>query len=126
MSDRSQHRIRKHVLAAATAVVIASMAAPAFAGRVELAGLQSAEQHDQFIVKYRDGSAERADVDKAKAAFGRMAAGKVGGKALGLGHARRMALGADVMKANRKLDRVEAEQLMRQIAADPSVACTRC
>jgi serine protease len=36
-------------------------------------------------------------------------------------HLRRMSLGADVVRIDRKLDRVDAETLMRQIAADPNV-----
>ena len=59
----SQKGVRMHALAAATAVVLSSMVvAPALAGgRVELDGLQSADTHDQFIVRYREGSPERAD-----------------------------------------------------------------
>src|SRR5688500_3351709 len=115
--DRFQRRIRMHALAAATAVAISTLAAPAFAGKVELDGLQSAKTHDQFIVRYREGSAERKDVGKAKGALHRAAAAGVGGKGLALGHQRRLAIGADVVRADRKLDRVEAESLMRQIAA---------
>ncbi|MGH8076939.1 MAG: S8 family peptidase, partial [Lysobacter sp.] len=119
--DRSLRGVRKHALAAATVTALSCVvAAPAFAGKVELAGLQSADSHNQFIVRYRTGSAERADVTKAKGALNRAAA-TAGGKALGLGHLRRMGIGADVVKADRKLDRVEAEALMRQIAADPNV-----
>ena len=98
-----------------------ALAAPAaFAGQVNLSGLADGGT-DQFIVRYKSGSAERADVARAQAAFGRMAAAGVGGKAIGLAHKRRLAIGADVIVADRKLDRVEAESLMRQIAADPNV-----
>ena len=96
-------------------------AAPAFAGQVFTGGLQSAASHDRFIVKYRAGSTERADVGLAKAALTRAAAAGAGGKAVALGHLRRLAVGADVVLSNRKLDRVEAESLMRQIATDPNV-----
>ena len=99
-------------------------AAPAFAagqGQVHTGGLQSATSHDRFIVKYRDGSAERSDVTRAKSGLSRAAAAGVGGKAVGLSHVRRMTQGADVVKADRKLDRAEAESLMRQIAAAPNV-----
>ncbi|GAB3105222.1 hypothetical protein GCM10027159_34500 [Lysobacter terrae] len=51
----------------------------------------------------------------------RAAKAPIGGKALGLHHLRRMGIGADVVRVDRKLDRVEAESLMRQIAADPDV-----
>ncbi len=43
------------------------------------------------------------------------------GRALGLNHVRRTALGSEVLKTDRSLDRAEAETLMRRIAADPSV-----
>ncbi|HJW46373.1 MAG TPA: S8 family peptidase, partial [Lysobacter sp.] len=117
----SNRRMRVHALAAATAVAISAFAAPAFAGKLNLSGLEAGAQYDRFIVKYRDGSLERADVGKVKTALNRATAAGVGGKALAVGHLRRMSMGADVMKAARKLDRVEAESLMRQIAADPNV-----
>ena len=118
MSEISQRRVRVHALATATALVLSGLVAtPAFAGRADLSGLQSAETHDRFIVKYRDGSAQRADVASAQVGISRA----TGGNAIKLGHVRRMSQGADVVKSERKLDRVEAEALMRQIAADPNV-----
>ena len=116
--DSKHFSARRSALAAATLLALAAPAA--FAGQVNLAGLADGNT-DQFIVRYKSGSAERADVNRAKAAFGRAAAAGVGGKALGLAHKRRLAIGADVIVADRKLDRVEAESLMRQIAADPNV-----
>ncbi|HEV8693102.1 MAG TPA: S8 family peptidase, partial [Lysobacter sp.] len=116
MSVVSNRRMRLHALAAATAVAVSAIAAPAFAGKVNLSGLEAGIQYDRFIVKYRDGSAEGADVGKAKAALGRATKAGVAGKALAVGHLRRMSLGADVVKANRKLDRVEAQLLMQQLA----------
>ena len=114
----SKHSTRRSALTVATLLALAAPAA--FAGQVNLSGLADGGA-DQFIVRYKSGSAERADVAQAKAAFGRMTAAGVGGKAVGLAHKRRLAVGADVILANRKLDRVEAESLMRQIAADPNV-----
>jgi serine protease len=115
--------MRLHALAAATAVAVSAMAAPAFAAeRLNLSGLnESGAQYDRFIVKYREGTAERTDSGKAKAALMRATKAGVAGKGVGVGHLRRLALGADVVKADRKLDRVEAESLMRDIAADPNV-----
>src|SRR3970282_2666536 len=78
----------------------------------------SASSHDRFIVKYREVSAERADVAKAKAGLSRAATAANGTR---VQHLHRMALGADVVKSDRKLDRVQAESLMRQIASDPNV-----
>ncbi|MDR7099621.1 serine protease [Lysobacter niabensis] len=122
MSVVSHPRMRLHALAAATAVAISALAAPAFAAeRLNLSGLESGAQYDRFIVKYRAGTAEGADTGKAKAALMRASKAGVAGKALALGHLRRMSLGADVVKSDRKLDRAEAESLMREIAADPNV-----
>src|SRR5690606_31596802 len=45
----------------------------------------------------------------------------VRGAPLAVRHERRMAVGAEVVSTSRKLDRVEAESLMRQIAANPNV-----
>ncbi len=122
MSDR---RIRAHALSVATAIALSSaLAAPAFAqqARVNLSGLDAETKNDRFIVKYKDGSAERANVATLQSALSTAAASSTGrGKALGVKHLRRIATGADVVRADRKLDRVEAETLMRQIAADPNV-----
>ncbi|WP_363796262.1 S8 family serine peptidase [Lysobacter firmicutimachus] len=123
MSVRSN---RIHVLAAATALVLASTAAgSAFAAeRVNLSGLQTAAKFDRFIVKYRDGSVERsstANVQRALSTAASASGAKAKGAALGLKHLRRTAIGADVVRADRALDRAEAESLMRQIAADPNV-----
>ena len=107
------------------AVVSALSAGQAFAGKAMLSGLQSDRSFDQFIVKYRDGSLERKDAAIINRGLSRAAQAVVGTsrKAGGLGvkHFRRMSLGADVIRSDRKLDRVDAETLMRQIAADPSV-----
>lgn len=125
MSQVSQRRVRMHVLAAATAVALSSMAAgSAFAaGRVELGGLQPRGQHDRFIVKYRAGSSERANaaVMQASLTQAARAVAAANGRVLAVKRQRRLAVGADVVKADRKLDRVEAESLMRQIAANPAV-----
>ncbi|HEY0661072.1 MAG TPA: S8 family peptidase, partial [Lysobacter sp.] len=113
--------IRMHALAVATAVALTAIAAPASAGKVSTSGLEAGKTYDGFIVKYRKGSAERADVGQVKAALGRASKGKIAGKALALGHARRLGIGADLITSNRKLDTAEAEALMQLIAADPNV-----
>jgi len=127
MSDQSNRSLRLHVLAAATAVALSSMSAvPAFAGeRLNLSGLQASELHDRFIVKYRSGSNELTSAAARDADLRRAAAGlpvnAASRRALGVQHVRRMAVGAEVIRTDRKLDRVEAESLMRQIAANPNV-----
>lgn len=127
MSDVSKRRLRLHVLASATAIAISSMCAmPAMAaGRIDLSGLQSPEQKnfDRFIVKYRDGSTERASttsLDTALQSATRAIPAKAG-RALEVRQLRRLAVGADVVRSDRKLDRVEAESLMRQLASNPNV-----
>ncbi|HEY1141791.1 MAG TPA: peptidase S8, partial [Lysobacter sp.] len=90
------------------------------AGRLELSGLQSADTHHQFIVKYRDGSPARASTTALQRKLDLAATG-AGARAVGLQHVRRLAVGADVVRVARALDRAEAERLMRQLAADPDV-----
>jgi serine protease len=127
MSDVSKRRLRLHVLASATAIALSSMCAmPAMAaGRIDLSGLQSPEQKsfDRFIVKYRDGSTERASTTSLDSAL-RSATRAIpaqAGRALEVRQLRRLAVGADVVRSDRKLDRVEAESLMRQLASNPNV-----
>jgi len=126
MTDEKLRRARLHALALATTVALASLAAaPALAAeRINLSGLQASEQHDRFIIKYVDGSPEQASAKQRDAAL-RSAAGTLPagarGQPLVLRHERRMAVGAEVITTSRKLDRVEAETLMRQVAANPNV-----
>ncbi|MCM2312548.1 MAG: S8 family serine peptidase [Steroidobacteraceae bacterium] len=120
MSKSSSRRLRAHALAVATAAALLSLSATA-ADAVNVAGLDSAPTHDRFIVKYRDGSAPQSSAAGLNEALNRAAAASPGGKALGLNRVRRIATGADVVASSRKLDRVEAAALMRQIAADPNV-----
>ncbi|GAB3386786.1 S8 family peptidase [Lysobacter fragariae] len=111
--------IQVSILATATAMALSAFAAPALAGQVNLSGMRANESYDKFIVRYRDGSAQRKEVGQAKAALQRSV--QAGGRSVVLGYQRRLAVGADLVKASRKLDRVEAEALMREIAADPRV-----
>ena len=126
MSDRSMRALRKHALAAATVTALSCVAVSAYAAnpatRINLAAAANAAEQDEFIVKYRDGSAARsneATLQNSLSAASTSFSGK--SRALGLKHVRRTAIGADVVRAGRKLDSVEAASLMRQIAADPSV-----
>ena len=109
-------------LAAAIALCLAAGAMPLAAqGRVDLSPLQSGESYDRFIVKYRDGSApDRQPVERARA-LGQAVGPGVGGRPIDVAYLRRMAVGGDVIKASRKLDHVEAAQLMRQLANSPDV-----
>lgn len=125
MFEISNRRVRVHALAAATAVALSSLVSMSSfaADRINLNGLKSDEHFDRFIVKYRSDSPEAADVATVRRAASTAARAlpTAKGKALGLTHLRRLAIQSDVLKSDRKLNRVEAEALMRQIAADPNV-----
>src|SRR5687768_2106925 len=112
------HKMHQHVLAAALAVALTAgfAGSVAAAGRVDTAGLHAAEQtsFDRFIVKYRAGTS--ATVQQRNLAAARSSA-----TALSVARLRTLSVGGEVVQANRPLDRVEAESLMRQIAADPNV-----
>src|SRR5262245_22284222 len=110
------HKLHQHALAAAMAVALTAgfAGSAAAAGRVDTAGLKSADQtsFDRFIVKYRAGtSAAAQQANLASAARG-------SAQALSVARVRTLSVGAELVQANRGLDRVEAESLMRQIAAD--------
>ncbi|MET4679767.1 S8 family peptidase [Stenotrophomonas rhizophila] len=125
MSHVSQHRLRHRALVVLGASVLSTLllATPAFAGDVQLSGLSSAPTHQRFIVKYKDGSTEVATptalASSLKAAAAAVPAAQ--GRALGLQKLRQLAIGPTVVKADRPLDRAEAELLMRRLAADSSV-----
>ena len=117
----TQHGMRRHALAIATAAIVASAAAGSAlaAERLNMSGLESAGQYDRFIVKYRAGSIEQQNTVRAQTALNR-AASFVSGAAQ-LTHLRRTSVGAEVVKASRKLNRADAEAMMRALAADPNV-----
>lgn len=73
----------------------------------------------EFIVKYRSGSRARLDADSLHQALREAEAGFA--QAVGLRRVRRVSTGADVIRADRALDRAEALALMRRIASDPQV-----
>ena len=105
MSDLShkrnpQHRVRRHVLAAATAVALSALAGSAFAvepaERVNLSTLgvaPAAEGYDRFIVKYREGTEAAGNVHMAERAVSRLNALAAGGKPVQLGVLRKLAVG---------------------------------
>lgn len=121
--DQRLTRPRTWVISGATALTGLLLAVPAFAGEVHLDGLASAPSHQRFIVTYRDGSTEvgstRALTRSLQQAARALPAKS--GQALGLAQLRRLAVGPELVKADRPLDRAEAETLMRQLAADPAV-----
>ena len=124
MSTEKAKGSRRNALAAATALVIATSFSAHAAERVNVSALSAEHKYDRFIVKYREGTPERASVQsvaqKLKGAGKAVASTQAQG-ALAVGHVRRLAVGADAVRSSRKLGPAEAEQLMRQIAADPNV-----
>ena len=127
MSDFSSRRVRTHALAAATAVALAAMAGSASAAgpvdRVNLStlGTAPAQGYDRFIVKYREGTQQEFNVQMAEAAVGHVREYNPVGQPVRVAVLRKLAVGGQVLKADRKLDRMEAAALMRAIAADPDV-----
>ena len=124
MSQVSQLRLRKSwVVLSASVVTSLLLAAPAFAGDVQLSGLKSAPVHQQFIVKYKDGSQAVANTTALASSLKTAAAGlsSAQGRALGLQQVRRLATGPSVVRSDRALDQAESELLMRKLAADPNV-----
>jgi serine protease len=92
-------------------------AAPAFAGRLNASALQDGKTYDRFIVRFNRNAPERSN-----AAARRQLLDVVGrGNGVGIGHLRRLAVGADVIQTDRKLDRRAAEHLMQRLARNPHV-----
>ena len=124
MSPADRRPLRRKALAAATAAALSLAATGAFAADtavINTSGLEQAEGNDRFIVKYRDGSAERSNPAALERALQAAATATLQGKALGLQKLRRTATGAEVVQTARKLGRADAEALMRRLAADPAV-----
>lgn len=87
----------------------------------ELAG---AGPYQQFIIKYRDGSAPARDEASVKTRLSQTATGsglKSGNGAVRLEHKLRLSVAADVFRADRPLSKPEAQKLMQAFAADPDV-----
>jgi len=113
-------------------VLIASACAPAFAATVDTTAIEDATVSPRFIVKYRDGSAERtqpaarqrslaAAAERVRPQMGARIANLKGSAALRIDALRTTFNGRQVVRASQKLDRVQAEAMMRAIASDPNV-----
>lgn len=96
---------------------------PAFAGQVELAGLDSAPTHQRFIVKYRQDSRQPAGGTALTQSMGVAARAltTTAGKPIGVHRLRRLAIGPEVVRTDVPLDRAQAQTLLRKLAADPNV-----
>ena len=120
----SHRNSRTRLLALSVAVCGALLAGSTLANeRFNVSGLASGEPVDGVIVRYRDGSTVKGNrslmmnrlVATANRSFAR-------NKALRVRHERSLGIGAELIGFSRKLDRVDAETLIRQIALDPDVA----
>jgi serine protease len=92
-------------------------AAPAYAGRLNASALQDGKTYDRFIVRFNKNAPERSNAAARRQLFD--VVGRDNG--VGIGQLRRLAVGADVIQTNRKLDRRAAEQLMQRLARNPHV-----
>ncbi len=120
MSFRSRNARRSALAAAIAAVAFSSSAFSA--QLVNTAGLASGEPVDGFIVTYKNGSASKRDKAVMQRSLDRAAANAFGrSKATSIRHERTLGVGAELVVADRKLDRVDAEAMMRQIATNPDV-----
>lgn len=120
MSSKYSYLRRRALVVALSSLVLSGTA---FAGdRVNVTGLSNNEPVDGFIVTYREGSASKANALNQQRALNQ-AASKVFGrtKPITLKRERTLGIGSELVVANRALDRVDAESLMRQIAVDPDV-----
>lgn len=124
MSSKSRRTLVRGLVVVGTASLSSLLlCAPAWAGDVHLAGLDSAPTHQRFIVKYRQDSRQAAGdaaLQKTLVSAARALPARAG-KSVGVQHLRRLAVGSDVVRADTKLDRADAETLMRKLAADPNV-----
>ena len=140
MPRNASRPLRLRTLSVATAFAVSSLfaASASAAGpiqylRVNTSALASGQSTDRFIVKYRSDSVERRDASELQRSLSAAAnsAGRLIGlnsrsgakapPAIGLRRAQALALGAELVTANRKLAPAEAEALMRQIAENPNV-----
>jgi len=124
MSSKSRRTLVRGLVVVGTASLSSLLlCAPAWAGDVHLAGLDSAPTHQRFIVKYRQDSRQASGETALRQTLTTAARAlpSRAGKSVGVQHMRRLAVGSDVVRADAKLDRADAETLMRKLAADPNV-----
>lgn len=112
---------RRRILCAVIGAITAGTCAPsALAGDADLAGLDSAPTHQQFIVHYRTNARAMEGDGTLQAMLDRASASSLGPHH-GVRLQRRMAIGPAVVRADRPLDVAEAARWMETLAADPRV-----
>lgn len=85
--------------------------------KMNASSLADDAQTDRFIVKYKSGTPERNAATAVQSRLDRFASA-FPSKAH---HSRRMGVGSDIVKTERKLNAAEAKAFMRAIATDPDV-----
>lgn len=123
--------IRSSVLATMIVGMVSGAAMAAQAPRrghppkVDTAAMGGQQAFGRFIITYKAGSAARNNA-AAVARNAGLALSRAGistkARPASAVYLRKLAIGADLVKTSRQLDRVDAETFMRQIAADPAVA----
>jgi serine protease len=104
---------RNHIVAGVLAAAVAcSFAAPGLA-----APAKDNPPTDRFIVKFKDGSLEQRDAVARR----RLVEAAGIGQGLHLGKTRRLAVGADLVVVDRKLDARAAQAFMRKLRNDARV-----
>ncbi len=96
----------------------------ALAADIKLAGLDAAPAHQQLIVKLRQDSRRSADPDALRKVLGDASTVLPllrDGRPVGLQQLRRLATGAQVVRAEVPLDRIQTEALVRRLALDRNV-----
>lgn len=125
--------MQKALLPAACALMLLSGQASA-QGRIHnLKAIEGETPFNGFIVKFKEGSAAKADVSSASAALNAATARLGKGRAVDLSaqrnpqrpfsidHVRRLGAGSNLVRPSRQLSRGEAVAVIREIANDPSV-----
>ena len=88
------------------------------------ASLGDQQAFTRFVIEYRDGTTEKGSRSAAIAGVNRALSrsGLSKARPASASHLRKLATGQELVRVSRALDRVEADALLRQIAADPNVA----
>lgn len=107
-----------------TSAALAAESTPQRGPVTRIGSLSDNQSFHRFIITYRDGSTTKNNRAAVQRNIGDAVrkAGLDRAKATNVSYLRRLGTGADLVSTSRKLDRVEAQALMRQIAADPAVA----
>ena len=123
---------RKMTLQTLSAAVALAVSGAVFAGQANIGTLEGQTDFTRFIVKDQNNAPESVDQARFQDALNRASQRTQStmestsgiskkAKPLALNHSHRVAVGGDVVKASRRLNRSEAEMLMREIASMPGV-----